>query len=180
MRPFFVGRQMRPLAPSADRRRAGSARGFCFITRNARRRTSLPPRQRVRSHPCAAAGCGPDLRDARRRSRASTCDPSRTRRSVRTQCARNDSPVHTQWPRTTESAQEELEAVGRHHRRAVVAQDDRLRRSLEHHRDEEIEHALLGPGQLRRVSPVFDEHMRTRRFNGADILEIEESDRRED
>ena len=40
--------------------------------------------------------------------------------------------------------------------------------------DEEIEHASMGLEYLRRVSPVFDKHLRTYLFSEGDIVEVEE------
>jgi len=55
-----------------------------------------------------------------------------------------------------------------------VTKDDQLRRILAHNRDEEVEHAMMTLEYLRRVSPVFDRHMRTYLFTEGDITEIEE------
>jgi ferritin-like protein len=78
------------------------------------------------------------------------------------------------FSRAIKSVQEELEAVDWYNQRAEVATDDQLRRILEHNRDEEIEHAMMGLEYLRRISPAFDKHMRTYLFTEGDILEIEE------
>jgi uncharacterized protein len=72
------------------------------------------------------------------------------------------------------SVQEELEAVDWYNQRAQATKDAQLRRILEHNRDEEIEHAMMGLEYLRRMSPVFDKHMRTYLFSEGDITEIEE------
>ena len=78
------------------------------------------------------------------------------------------------FSRAVKSVQEELEAVDWYNQRAQATKDDQLRRILEHNRDEEIEHAIMGLEYLRRVNPVFDKHMRTYLFTDGDITEIEE------
>ena len=78
------------------------------------------------------------------------------------------------FSRAVKSVQEELEAVDWYNQRAEVTKDDQLRRILEHNRDEEIEHAMMALEYLRRISPVFNKHMRTYLFTEGDILEIEE------
>jgi ferritin-like protein len=78
------------------------------------------------------------------------------------------------FSRAVKSVQEELEAVDWYNQRAEATTDGQLRRILEHNRDEEIEHAMMGLEYLRRISPVFDKHMRTYLFTEGDITEIEE------
>jgi ferritin-like protein len=78
------------------------------------------------------------------------------------------------FSRAVKSVQEELEAVDWYNQRAQATKDDQLRRILEHNRDEEIEHAMMGLEYLRRINPVFDKHMRTYLFSEGDITEIEE------
>jgi ferritin-like protein len=78
------------------------------------------------------------------------------------------------FSRAVKSVQEELEAVDWYNQRAQATKDEHLRRILEHNRDEEIEHAMMGLEYLRRISPVFDKHMRTYLFTEGDITEIEE------
>jgi hypothetical protein len=56
---------------------------------------------------------------------------------------------------------EELEAIDWYQQRAEATQDLALRAVLEHNRDEETEHAMMVLEWLRRVSPVFDAHIRT-------------------
>ena len=80
------------------------------------------------------------------------------------------------FSRAVKSVQEELEAVDWYNQRAQATQDDQLRRILEHNRDEEIEHAMMGLEYLRRINPVFDKHMRTYLFTKDDITEIEEKE----
>jgi ferritin-like protein len=78
------------------------------------------------------------------------------------------------FSRAVKSVQEELEAVDWYNQRAEQTTDEQLKRVLEHNRDEEIEHAIMGLEWLRRNNPVFDEQMRTYLFTEGDILEIEE------
>lgn len=81
------------------------------------------------------------------------------------------------FSRAVKSVQEELEAVDWYNQRAQATRDDQLRRILEHNRDEEIEHAMMGLEYLRRINPVFDKHMRTYLFTEKDIVEVENEDR---
>ena len=78
------------------------------------------------------------------------------------------------FSRAVKSVQEELEAVDWYNQRAEATTDKQLRRILEHNRDEEIEHAIMGLEYLRRINSVFDKHMRTYLFTKDDITEIEE------
>jgi uncharacterized protein len=78
------------------------------------------------------------------------------------------------FSRAVKSVQEELEAVDWYNQRAQATKDEQLRRILEHNRDEEIEHAIMGLEYLRRISPVFEKHMRTYLFSEGDITAIEE------
>jgi uncharacterized protein len=78
------------------------------------------------------------------------------------------------FSRAVKSVQEELEAVDWYNQRAQATKDAQLRRILEHNRDEEIEHAMMGLEYLRRINPVFDKHMRTYLFTEGDITAIEE------
>jgi uncharacterized protein len=77
------------------------------------------------------------------------------------------------FSRAVKSVQEELEAVDWYNQRAQATADEQLRRILEHNRDEEIEHAMMGLEYLRRINPVFDKHMRTYLFTEGDIVEKE-------
>jgi ferritin-like protein len=78
------------------------------------------------------------------------------------------------FSRAVKSVQEELEAVDWYNQRAQATSDEQLRRILEHNRNEEIEHAMMGLEYLRRISPIFDKHMRTYLFTDGDITEVEE------
>ncbi|HEX7999309.1 MAG TPA: encapsulin-associated ferritin-like protein [Pyrinomonadaceae bacterium] len=84
------------------------------------------------------------------------------------------SELSLNFSRAVKSVQEELEAVDWYNQRAQATKDEQLRRILEHNRDEEVEHAIMGLEYLRRISPVFDKHMRTYLFTDGDITEIEE------
>ena len=83
------------------------------------------------------------------------------------------SELSLNFSRAVKSVQEELEAVDWYNQRAQATNDDQLRRILEHNRDEEIEHAMMGLEYLRRISPIFDQHMRTYLFTDGDIVEKE-------
>jgi ferritin-like protein len=78
------------------------------------------------------------------------------------------------FSRAVKSVQEELEAVDWYNQRAQATKDEQVRRILEHNRDEEIEHAIMGLEYLRRINPMFDKHMRTYLFTTGDITDIEE------
>ena len=68
---------------------------------------------------------------------------------------------------------EELEAVDWYTQRAEACSDADLRAVLIHHRNEEIEHAMMNLEWIRRHEPAFDERMRTYLFKAGDILQIE-------
>ena len=78
------------------------------------------------------------------------------------------------FSRAIKSIQEELEAVDWYNQRAEQTTDKQLKKILEHNRDEEIEHAMMALEYVRRINPVFDEHMKTYHFTKGDITEIEE------
>jgi ferritin-like protein len=71
------------------------------------------------------------------------------------------------------SIQEELEAVDWYNQRAHATDDADLSAILEHHRDEEKEHASMLLEWLRRHDPAFDRHLRTYLFTDSDITAIE-------
>ena len=75
--------------------------------------------------------------------------------------------------RAVVSIQEELEAVDWYNQRAHATDDDELAAILEHHRDEEKEHAVMLLEWLRRRDPALDGHLRTYLFTDAPIPEIE-------
>jgi ferritin-like protein len=69
---------------------------------------------------------------------------------------------------------EELEAVDWYQQRAEACADPELRAVLIHHRNEEIEHALMNLEWLRRREPQFDSMCRTYLFTQAPVTEVEE------
>jgi ferritin-like protein len=75
--------------------------------------------------------------------------------------------------RAVVSIQEELEAVDWYNQRAHATDDADLAAILEHHRDEEKEHAVMLLEWLRRRDPALDQHMRTYLFTEGSITEIE-------
>lgn len=79
------------------------------------------------------------------------------------------------FSRAIKSLQEELEAVDWYNQRAEATRDEQLRRILEHNRDEEVEHAMMTLEYLRRISPVFEKHMRTYLFSEGDIVDVEKA-----
>jgi len=68
---------------------------------------------------------------------------------------------------------EELEAVDWYTQRAEACSDAELKAVLIHHRNEEIEHAMMNLEWIRRHESAFDERMRTYLFQGGEILQIE-------
>jgi ferritin-like protein len=68
---------------------------------------------------------------------------------------------------------EELEAIDWYTQRADACSDGELRAVLLHHRDEEVEHALMNLEWLRRNSPVFDRNARIYLFSAGPITEVE-------
>ena len=70
---------------------------------------------------------------------------------------------------------EELEAVDWYGQRAGAASDPELKAVLLHHRNEEIEHAMMNLEWIRRNEPAFDSHMRTYLFSQGPITAVEES-----
>jgi ferritin-like protein len=74
------------------------------------------------------------------------------------------------------SIQEELEAVDWYNQRSIATQDADLAAILEHHRDEEKEHAAMLLEWVRRHDAAFDRHLRTYLFTEASITELEHAD----
>jgi ferritin-like protein len=68
---------------------------------------------------------------------------------------------------------EELEAVDWYGQRAGAASDPELKAVLLHHRNEEIEHAMMNLEWIRRHDASFETHMRTYLFAKGPITEIE-------
>ena len=72
---------------------------------------------------------------------------------------------------------EELEAVDWYTQRAEACSDAELKAVLIHHRNEEIEHAMMNLEWIRRHETAVDERMRTYLFKSGNILEIEEAEK---
>jgi ferritin-like protein len=72
---------------------------------------------------------------------------------------------------------EELEAVDWYTQRAEACSDPDLKAVLTHHRNEEIEHAMMNLEWIRRHEPVFDAHMRTYLFKAGDITKLEAAEK---
>jgi len=70
---------------------------------------------------------------------------------------------------------EELEAVDWYQQRAGACSDPELKAVLLHHRNEEIEHAMMNLEWIRRNEPTFDANMRTYLFSKGPITEVEAS-----
>ena len=87
---------------------------------------------------------------------------------------KNMSEEALNFSRAVKSVQEELEAVDWYNQRAEATKDKQLKAILQHNRDEEIEHAMMGLEYLRRINAVFDKQMRRYLFTEAEITEIEE------
>jgi ferritin-like protein len=68
---------------------------------------------------------------------------------------------------------EELEAIDWYTQRADACTDGELRAVLLHHRDEEVEHALMNLEWIRRNNPVFDYNARIYLFTEGPITEVE-------
>jgi ferritin-like protein len=68
---------------------------------------------------------------------------------------------------------EELEAIDWYQQRADACTDGELKAVLLHHRDEEVEHALMNLEWLRRNSPEFARNARIYLFTEGPITEIE-------
>ena len=78
--------------------------------------------------------------------------------------------------RALNTLKEEVEAVNWYQQRVDVCKDEGLRRMLEHHRDEEIEHAVMAIEWLRRNMGFWDEALKTYLFTKEDIVSIEENE----
>jgi ferritin-like protein len=68
---------------------------------------------------------------------------------------------------------EELEAIDWYQQRAEACSDDELRAVILHHRNEEVEHAMMNLEWLRRNEPVFDKNARIYLFSEGLITEVE-------
>jgi ferritin-like protein len=74
---------------------------------------------------------------------------------------------------------EELEAVDWYQQRAGATSDPELKAVLLHHRNEEIEHAMMNLEWIRRNEPTFDAHMRTYLFSAGPITAVEKASKSE-
>ena len=70
---------------------------------------------------------------------------------------------------------EELEAVDWYQQRAGACSDPELKAVLLHHRNEEIEHAMMNLEWLRRHDPVLDRNAKRYLFTDRPITEIEDA-----
>jgi ferritin-like protein len=70
---------------------------------------------------------------------------------------------------------EELEAVDWYQQRAGACSDPELKAVLMHHRNEEIEHAMMNLEWIRRNEPIFDKNLRTYLFSKGPITQVEKS-----
>jgi ferritin-like protein len=82
-------------------------------------------------------------------------------------------PAVVDLHRAIVSIQEELEAADWYNQRAAASDDAELAAILEHHRDEEKEHASMLLEWVRRHDPAFDRHLHTYLFTEGSITEIE-------
>ena len=73
------------------------------------------------------------------------------------------------------SLMEELEAVDWYQQRAGACSDPELKAVLLHHRNEEIEHAMMNLEWLIRNDETFAENARTYLFTSGPITEVEEA-----
>jgi ferritin-like protein len=70
---------------------------------------------------------------------------------------------------------EELEAVDWYQQRASACADPELREVLLHHKNEEIEHAMMNLEWIRRRDPTFDANLRTYLFSKGPITQVEKT-----
>jgi ferritin-like protein len=82
-------------------------------------------------------------------------------------------PAVVDLHRAIVSIQEELEAADWYNQRADASDDTELAKILEHHRDEEKEHAAMLLEWVRRRDPAFDRHLHTYLFTDGSITQIE-------
>jgi ferritin-like protein len=84
-------------------------------------------------------------------------------------------PETRDMTRALNSLQEEIEAIDWYNQRVDVTADADLRRTIEHNRDEEKEHAAMVLEWIRRHDPVWDKCLKEYLFTTGDILAVEES-----
>jgi ferritin-like protein len=68
---------------------------------------------------------------------------------------------------------EELQAIDWYQQRAGACSDAELKAVLLHHRNEEIEHAIMNLEWIRRNDATFDENLRIYLFSKGPITEVE-------
>ena len=68
---------------------------------------------------------------------------------------------------------EELDAIDWYNQRAEVCRDADLKAVLLHHRDEEVEHAIMNLEWIRRRHDVFDRNLRKYLFTQGDLTTLE-------
>lgn len=68
---------------------------------------------------------------------------------------------------------EELEAVDWYQQRAGACSDPELKSVLLHHRNEEIEHAMMNLEWIRRNDATFDKNLRMYLYSEGPITEVE-------
>ena len=76
--------------------------------------------------------------------------------------------------RAISSLIEELEAVDYYNQRAEATSDPELKAIMEHHRDEEKEHAAMLIEWLRRKDPAFYKELKDYLFKEGDLISLEE------
>ncbi len=88
---------------------------------------------------------------------------------------KNLSPAALDIHRAISSLIEELEAVDYYNQRAEATADPELKAIMEHHRDEEKEHAAMLIEWLRRKDPSFAKELKEYLFTEGSLIDIENS-----
>lgn len=83
-------------------------------------------------------------------------------------------PETKNFIRALNSLKEEIEAVDWYQQRMDASTDERLKKILQHNRNEEMEHACMMLEWLRRNMDGWDEMLKTYLFTEKDIVEVEE------
>ena len=84
---------------------------------------------------------------------------------------------HLNVKRVIDSMREELEAVDWYRQRAHATEDPQLKKILDHHQREELEHFAMLLEWARRHDADFDQQLRAYLFRDGDIVEAEEDER---
>jgi ferritin-like protein len=71
--------------------------------------------------------------------------------------------------RAIDSLREEMEAVDLYQQRADATKDEKLKKILEHNRDEEKEHAAMLIEWIRRNDPTFSKELKDYLFTDKEI-----------